>query len=110
MRFENDHYLVAVQGGKDRPSLPNTKKGSSDIRLIRRSSNDHWRRSKFFVQVSPNEPTSNSGWLLPHLSFARPETSSENVKCSKLRLSCITLRGRRKKGRGKGEGRKGKSF
>ena len=89
MRFENDHYLVAVPGGKDRPSLPNTRKGPSNIRLIRRSSNNHWRGSTFFVQVSPNEPTSNSEWLLLHYSFARPETSGENVKCNKLRLSCI---------------------
>ena len=83
IKFENDHYVVAVPWWNERPSLPNNrplaeKRLESTERKLAKNPEiaDSYQKvieehleKNYIRRVPPDEPTPTEAWLLPHFQL-----------------------------------------
>ena len=94
MKFDNDHYAVAVPWWDDRPSLPNNRPlaekrlESTEQKLAKNPEIaesyqkiiKEYLEKKYIRRVPLDEPSPPSEWLLPHFPVVRPDRSTTKVR------------------------------
>ena len=94
IKFENDHYVVAVPWRNERPSLPNNRslaerRLESTERKLEKNPEiaDSYQKvikeyleKKYIRRVSPDEPTPPEEWLLPHFPVVRADRSTTKTR------------------------------
>ena len=94
LKFDGEHYEVAVPWREERPQLPNNlpmaKKRlvSTERRLLKDREvsvayqhvlNDYLER-RYIRRVPPDEPKPECEWLLPHFPVVQPEKATTKVR------------------------------
>ena len=94
IKFENDHYVVAVPWRNERPSLPNNRplaerRLESTERKLEKNPEiaDSYQKvikeyleKKYIRRVPPDEPTPPEEWLLPHFPVVRADRSTTKTR------------------------------
>ena len=94
IKFENDHYVVAVPWRNERPSLPNNrplaeKRLESTERKLAKNPEiaesyqkviEEYLEKNYIRRVPPDEPTPTEEWLLPHFPVVRADRTTTKTR------------------------------
>ena len=94
IKFENDHYVVAVPWRNERPSLPNNrplaeKRLESTERKLAKNPEiaesyqkviEEYLEKNYIRRVPPDEPTPTEEWLLPHFPVVRADRTTTETR------------------------------
>lgn len=94
IKFENDHYVVAVPWRNERPSLPNNRPlaekrlESTERKLAKNPENvesyqkviEEYSEKNYIRRGSPDEPTPTEEWLLPHFPVVRADRTTTKTR------------------------------
>ena len=95
IKFENDHYVVAVAWRNERPSLPNkrplaVKRLESTERKLAKNPElaesyqrvdiEEYLEKNYIHRVPPDESTPTEEWLLPHFLVVRTDRSTTKTR------------------------------
>ena len=94
LTYEDGHYVVAVPWRDQRPKLSNNRPlaeqrlksterklaSNPKVAMSYQQVIDEYLEKKYIRKVSPEEPTPDSEWLLPHFPVIRPDRSTTKTR------------------------------